>query len=305
MSEQIISACEAVYLSELNPWMNHAHSPVIAAGFSECLAINRPLAKQTCCRAENIGLLQFKAFDLADNVEILKAQLHCFVCRAHCRAKRIQVYPIIEPFDEYTVTWITKPAVQAAPIAGFWVERGNTGHYVTCDITQYVKDIHAGRIPGWGLSLIADRENAEGIVFFSNQAGLPFYICINYRVKPFPPTPGEMVENIFCEHILEVAGTGALLFSGAIEVSRARKITFFIENTGGHSFNFNLQISPDGTHFIDDKQTQRLEAENTMAALTPYLFAKYMRVRIQPVSAGEPVHARIWCQMQTHNYLFK
>ncbi len=303
MSKKIITAGEAVYVSELNPCVNYAHSPIIVVGFSGGFPFKRSVAKPLCFPAENIGLLQFTAFDLPPHYEILKARLHLFVCHAHCRAKRIQIYSNAEPFNGTTVNWITKPDVQPGPIAALCVEKPR--HYAICDITQFIRENQNKCITTWGFSLMADRENAEGVVVFSNQAGFLPYISISYCKKPLPPSPREIVENIFCEHIWEVAGNDPALFSPSLEVSQARKITFFIENTGIHSFSYNLQISPDGVHFIDDKQTGWLEEAHSMEALTPYLFAKYMRVRIQPALAGESVHARIWCQMQTHNYLLK
>lgn len=96
-----------------------------------------------------------------------------------------------------------------------------------------------------------------------------------------------------------------MLFSQNVEAANTRRITFFIENTGAANFEANLQISPDGINFINDKQVITLRESGAMEAITPYLFAKYMRVRIRPETAGEFVRARIWCQNQTHDYLFR
>lgn len=301
MPEKIIPARDAVYVSEDYPQINYSDSAFVNVGFPESSPINRPRRKRSHYQGESIGLLQFE-FDLPDQYEMLNAQLHLFVFHTRFMVNRVQIYPNREPFNGNTVTWMTRPAVQPGPVATLFVEREKQGYYVPCNITQLIKDGRMGGMPGFGVSLIGNRETGDGVEFFSNQSPYPPYVSLQYR-KPSDPSRTK-VESLFYEQVFEVEGTGDVLFSRTMEVSHVRTVSFFVKNIGVNSFDVNLQISPDKMDFLDDKQICRLGV-NEINSLIPYSFAKYMRIRLRPVLSGVPIHARIWCQMQTYNYLMK
>lgn len=300
MGEKKINVGESVYVSESNPGINSAHLPFIAVGSSRWVPFSNCAAQHKCCRAENIGLLQFPGFNLPPGCETLNVQLGLFVSSLQCGTRHIQIYPNNELFTANSVNWMTRPGVEPVPIADLHVER--PGIYVYCDITQFIKENNPLPDNNWGFSLVTVEQCRDGMVLFSRQAGFQPYIFINYIKKIFPPCPYETARNLFRGYFWEIDGNEPILYSPDIEVANARIITFFVENAGTGSFNANLQISPDGINFIDDKQIRSLQAGAT-EAITPYLFAKYMRVRIQPEIAGQFVNARIWCQIQTYDYL--
>ncbi len=306
MPEKIILAHEAVYVSEANPETNYLNAGRIEVGFSEYCTTDCILKARPAYRFETIGLLQFLPFELPEGSRILNARLHLFVNSTRTMTSCIQIYPNAQPFDGSTVSWETKPVTALAPVSVLLVKCQDQCSYVTCDITQLVTNVHKGHVPGFGVSLVADRGTLNTVRFCSDKARHPVYASIEYDMCCSPPCPvhAQTVENIFYEHIFEEEAAADAVFTQSIQVANAQTITFFVKNTGTFSFNFNLQISPDGIDFSDDQQMCTLQA-NEIKSVTPYLFAKYMRACIRPVLAGGHVKARIWCQMQTLDYTVK
>lgn len=303
MAEKIIPACDAVYVSEGNPRRNLFNKGIIKVGFSKYLTIDDCFGPAwSKGPRENIGLLQFKPFDLPTNSEILSARLHLFVRSTRNESSSVRVYSNKEYFDKDTVKWEARPKYYKAPFSTLLVEKQNQCSYASCDITDLVKGNSSGRF--YGLSLIASREAKDEITFCSDECAHPVYISIEYsKCKPYPILPGT-IKNVFQEHIYEVQGTDDELFTQTIDMETAQRITFFVKNTGSGSISANLQISPNGIDFVNDSQVLTLQT-NEIYALTPYLFAKYMRVRITPQNAGEYVNAYVCCQIQTFDYIME
>ena len=305
MLKKIIPACDSVYVSEENPRSNYADSGsidvrcVLSAPASGS-AQSRPHPRDT------IGLLRFEIPRLP-GCELTGARLALFVGGTGSQTSHIRVYPNMEPFDTNAVTWSTRPKIRYTPVADLLVPEKKQGEYVELDVTQMVKSMDAGKgACSFGVTLAMYGRTNNAVAFASHRSEHPPYISVEFSRKRVtfrrcPPHP-EAWKNVFCERNFDVHGMDDLLFSKTIEAARARTITFFVKNMGAGSLDFHLQVSPDGIHFLNDKQTLRLEA-NEMEALTPYLFAKYMRVCLRPVMARECIHAHIWCQMQTLDYM--
>ncbi len=114
-------------------------------------------------------------------------------------------------------------------------------------------------------------------------------------------TDGKIyIENSFLDIRLDLVSEAAgVRFTPAFDVSAAEALTFFVKNRGAQDFEFNIQLSPDGAEFLDDKQICTVGA-GELKAITPYLFGRFMRAKIAASSGG--ASAAVWIQARTADY---
>ncbi len=304
MPEQIILAQDTLYVSEQYNFCNYYNTDMIKVGFNEYITANCGVRANLACSYENIGLVQFAPFQLPKNTRLVKVVLHLFVMRTKYRTNCIWVSPIMQPFDAKKVTWNTMPLIEQEPKLPILINPDDKCDYVTCDITRILSAGDAGNIPGFGLALSASRETMDFSLISANPIAYPVYATVEYDTigTPIDPAHPRVFKNVFQEYVFDIEGTDEYIYSPKILTKTAQTITWFVKNKGGNILNFKLQISPDGLNFIDDKQKVILQA-GEMQAITPYMFAKFMRVCISPQVQGEFVQAQVLCQMQTHNYM--
>lgn len=285
-------ACDALYVAQGAPDRNLAASPLMVVGYS-----GRDGAGYL------VGLLQFPPLDLGPGYGVLSARLYMKVYRAAAAMIPVAVYANQAPFDGRTVTFSTRPAIVPYPVSCLYVPRESAESYVACDITQYLQN-RPGRLPGFGFSLVSVA-GYEGVAAFyaMEEACLPF-VQIICRSMPDPDRGGGLMENVFAERVFDVQGMGEDCYTPAIRMAEIETATFFMKNNGPYPAILQLQLSPDGLDFLPDKQLAEAGA-GELAAVTPYLFGKFMRAQVRPARAGLPVSARVWYQAQTRNYMAK
>lgn len=90
-------------------------------------------------------------------------------------------------------------------------------------------------------------------------------------------------------------------YTPAVDISQARTVTFFIKNYCCTAIDAALQVSPDSLDWMDDKQGITVSPDG-LTAITPYLFARYIRVGVSPARSMASGKVRVWYQAQSLNY---
>ena len=297
-------ASSAVSVSQLKDRGNGPALPLLTVGFwaqpSKHPSVRMPLN-------QSVGLLQFSPMTLPEGCRISSVRLCLMVNEPSFRPVRIGLFSNMSGFEPETVAYETRPAIMPAPFAQFQVNPDMRWKYVACDVTVLFKNRH-GYLPAMGFTLLAE-DPFSGIVSFcaQSQAYMPYLeIICSPREEACRECPEDtgLVQNVFKERIFNVEGGQQELHTPALTTAGAAAITFFVKNTGMHPLNFHIQISPDGMEYLNDSQIFAVEPGDMKAAV-PYLFGKFMRVSLRPLSDGYTIAARVWCQAQTKNYMVK
>ncbi len=297
-------AYDAVHAFQNNPYLCDPSSTVIYVGIAGSgFFDDKPQSMYGQC----IGLLQFPPLKLPENQMIASIRLCMMVYSTCTHVMQIGVFQNLAPFDAKNVNYLTRPAVAFPPISAFQVGPDSQSSYVICDLKMLFKD-RSGYLPGFGLTLKSIGQQM-GMVAFSAQeeVNAPFLkITLSPREEmkhPCSPYEGFM-ENVFRDCVFDLCGQEQEIYTPVLYTAGVKLITFFVRNEGEHSLDFRLQLSPDGRDFLNDQQSFSLNA-GEMKAATPYLFSKFMRVRLYPTQSGQGIAARVWCQAQTNNYMVK
>ncbi len=295
---------EAVHVLQDHPDKSDPSLPVVCVG-----NLGRPYdtAMKHAFRGACIGLLQFQPLMLPKQEMIASVRLCLLVLSAGPQAVRIGVYRNVAPFEARSVTYRTRPEVSPYPAAMLQVTPENQSSYVVCDLSLLFRG-QASYLPGFGLSLIPIGKNLGAVEFYAQtEAYLPFLeITTSQRENEPPPCFGGegMMENVFRERVFELRGNESALYTPSLCTAGFRTVTFFARNEGEQPLDFRLQISPDGSDYLDDPQEFRL-LPGEMKAAAPYLFGKFMRACLNATQCGEEIAARVWSQAQTNNYMVK
>lgn len=240
-----------------------------------------------CGRTECRSLLQFPLSAIPRDAHLVKAALVISPIKGNLKA--ICAFKNLSCFDRREVDWHSRPKTERSPFAMSRVEKDN---------------ISLNLLPA-----LRQRGNILGVTLAAETPGYliikkaPFlHIC--YGEKP-DDEDKVIIENIFSDRNFSFERSiQPVRFSPVYEASSATLLTFFVKNTGAYPFAFNIQISPDGEQFADDGQAYTVEP-GELKAFAPYIFGRYMRVKIAAPEAGIPTSADIWAQAQTGNYLLK
>jgi hypothetical protein len=81
----------------------------------------------------------------------------------------IEVMPILEPWQEATITTGISPAV-GPPVASFPISTSDTLHFVDVDITQLVQDWANGAVDNYGVALRGAAPGAVNAIFDTKEA---------------------------------------------------------------------------------------------------------------------------------------
>lgn len=274
MSFKIVRANAAVVVSRTTPHENYFGNPYLTA----CNACYR-----ACDRME--ALFQFTLDDIPDG---RTGVLRIFLCSAWPYVGVFEVRRNKSAFDPHTVTWETKPETET-PGSDFEVDATRAGGYLEVDVSSLLDGVD--RTIGFTIS--ARRGFTSCATFFVASCTPALF------VQSVPAHGGfhADIRSIFQAVHYGLDGENAA-FSPAVDISATERVTVFMENTGNDAIVFSLAISPDSAAFINDPQSVALQPGET-GALTPYLFARYLRV----IATGPSrIEARATFQMQTRDY---
>lgn len=287
-------ASDATYVSEAHESKNNDCSKLLRAG-------KTAVPGCPASWSDNDTLVKFGPISALPSGAILSARMYLFADAVLWGIPgygiSIGVFKNLNDFDGRSANWTNKPETGRDPDALICFGRSHVPGYVFCDITRLAGE-WAGSQENFGVTLKTAPKDRRLALFASLRSQNPPFADLQFIPAPGRCCPGYLQAR-FDEFVFDIEGCGSECFSPAVDMADAEQATFFIQNTSQDALTVGLQISADGTDYINDAQTTLLPAGET-AVMTPYYFAKYCRVRLS--GPKEDGTARIRCQIQTRNY---
>ena len=232
-------------------------------------------------------LLQFPLSAIPKGMEPKNATIYLSPIKGNLKA--VRAFRNLSQFEGREVTWRTRPKTEKAPFASSYASED-----------------------GLALNALPALEHCEDFLGVTLETKSPGSLLVReapyLRLRFAEGQEGgdkHVVSNIFSERRYSFSPSFQLVrYSPVYDASSSATLTFFVKNTGDHPFAFNIQISPDGEQFMDDLQAYTVNPGELMAS-SPYLFGRFMRVKIVASQPDVPTAADIWIQAQTENYIFK
>ena len=310
-----IYASDATFVSDVKQLQNYRNSDLLIAG-NDKQYVN-----------SQVILLKFQKPVSLISSEIKHASLSIYVdkksaFRINRTSHTFVIYPNLTDFENGSVIWNNRPNISNVPLASMKIRNSDFGSYVKCDITGLVRDWFADKIPNYGITLAAPYySNMDYLSIHSNTNSNPPMIQLDYMGKNDAAQNDnhedekpvdtqninhdcEKIISNFEERIFYMHVKNSCVYTPFIEISKSRTISFFIKNFCDNSVEVILQISPDGINFIVDPQITTLSAYE-MTALTPYMFAKYIRICVKNNDPCASSDVKVWYQAQLLNYTIK
>ncbi|SHJ76549.1 DNRLRE domain-containing protein [Paramaledivibacter caminithermalis] len=242
-------------------------------------------------------LFKFPITSLPKDAIIIKAKFNItsFSNTMGMPPKKVTPYALTENWLVNTVNWKNQPSF-SSDICGESLNMGK-GTHNEFDITSIVRKWYNNEIPNYGI-IIKNDEKKDGryvrLMTTTNTDSGPI-VEIVYKLES--KCICRVIPTKFIEGIEEFDTNTSYHFSTIRDTSLTKTITYFIQNLGENSITADLQISPDGINFIEDNKIAMIRKNETIR-LIPYVFAKFIRVRVKNINKDETSRVRIWFQAQ-------
>ncbi|WP_053956595.1 DUF6385 domain-containing protein [Inediibacterium massiliense] len=270
------------------------------------IATKYPDENRINCRLMEIGnddqnniyriLIQFDFCDLPQDIVIINARLKMYTTTV-VKEKSLKVIPylIISEWSIDTVSWNNQP-IYNENVFGQSRDMKTCGYY-SYDITQIIQNLYKKREKNVGFILKSDQENEVNYAYILTclQGGYKPVVEICYKLKCIC----EMKSVGFMEKMENLEVDAEEYFTDIQDTSLYKMLTYFIKNLGSGPIQVQLQISPDGITFIDQNESIIVDS-NELKALVPYIYAKYIRLKIKTMDRNEKIQANIWYQSQQY-----
>ncbi|MFL0249606.1 DNRLRE domain-containing protein [Clostridium neuense] len=265
------------FISQNNPTLNYSSSPLIYVG-------------QFSGPTDNYrSIIEFNISSIPINYSIVSATLLLYIARNDVPAlsKPIYVYRILQNYDINTVTYSNQPLT--FPTAeGSTTITNEIGTVISIDVTASIKNWYSGLSKNLGFLLRGDE----------TQTSLVGFTSANYPINSFTPT---LIINVNQGTITQspsqtINTADTLIGSNPIPLG-TNSATFAIQNTGTSNSGYvTLQLSPDGTTWIDDispvMTLPSLEPGQSIILNTRGHMA-YVRAAVQSVVSGQSAQLTI------------
>lgn len=258
-------------------------------------------------------LLRFRRPPLpgATAVERTELVLYPWQGRSRQHHPAFHVYRLTTDFTASLANWERRPAFADFPQVFCPASVCQSDDAIHCDITALAREWFCGGADQLGIALVAEPPTC--LMVHSGCSTHPPYLRLRYRMGNNPRSPEERRpdgcapehknhcpdrapcgyrENIFTLH-----AHNETVYTPAVDIAQVRNVTFLIQNQGSSAIAAALQISPNGLDWMDDKQNITVPRDS-LAAVTPYLFARYIRLGASSLSSGAGAEATVWCQAQ-------
>lgn len=262
-------------------------------------------------------LLKFPRPSLAANTVVTQAELvlHPWQSRGAEIHPAFYVYSLETDFCGCLATWQRQPKFGGFPQASQPAATCAKDGALHCDITNLAMDWLSSKESHMGIAIAPQADTCLMLhsACSAHPPCLRLHCCGNLLQEPpeeerrgqqcGPDSEEDRPRQALCGYrekvyLLDICNATAC--TKAMDISQARTVTFLIKNCGCTAIGAKLQISPDGQDWMDDRQGVAVSPEG-LAAITPYLFARYIRLNI---SSADPKggKAKVWYQSQSLNY---
>jgi hypothetical protein len=308
-----LKTSDATYISCDHPNANYRHSRLLIAANDRQNNITAAI------------LLKFRKPAIPAGYVFKHAALHLnlFHSSPYEDAPSINQFNIYKIQSEFTVQnmdWEHRPKLSAFPCA--CIRNNGSDYGINCILTELVTKWFGSHESSLGIAIVA-RSSRGCLMIDSRNSDYPPILSLHCIISnenhddhsdgstdqcpetiSYDESVGFGAKNLLCnytERMCYLYAGNEMQFSPAVDISRVRTLTFFIQNLTESEIEAILQISPNGLDFMDDKQRIRL-ASGAMSAITPYLFARYARIGVISPVVCENGQVKVWFQAQSLNY---
>ncbi|WP_129595991.1 DNRLRE domain-containing protein [Anaerophilus nitritogenes] len=268
-----------VYISQYYPSTNYSQAPSLDVG--------RFTGPGDAKRA----LLQFDLSSLVGNIESAYLSLYLYRNEVPSISKPSTIYQLENSFNQNTVTYNTAPSYSSTAEASIAITN-ETNKFIQWDITSLVKGWIENTITNNGIILIG-LESANGLVAYKStrytDSSYWPYLEINFSGNYLFTYP---VENVTTTN--DQNGSTPIFLGPRIA-------TFGIKNTGTHRGDVLIQLSPNGTTWIDHLPpaytVPSLYPQDTITLSTSAYF-NYARIAYTSHTLGEPTTLAIYASIK-------
>ncbi|WP_053956176.1 DNRLRE domain-containing protein [Inediibacterium massiliense] len=268
-----------VYISQYYPSINYAQAPSLDVG------------RFTGPGDTKRTLLQFDFSSLVGNIESAYLNLYLYRNEVPSISKPNTIYQLETSFDQNTVTYNTAPSYSSTANASVSITN-EINKFIQWDITSLVKGWMEKTITNNGIILIG-LESANGLVAYkstrwADSAYWP-YLEIHFSGNYLFTYP---VENVTTTN--DQSGSTPIFLGPRIA-------TFGIKNTGNYRGDVLIQLSPDGSTWIDHLPlaytVPSLSSQDTITLSTSAYF-NYARIAYASHTLGEPTTLSIYASIK-------
>ncbi|GEM_PF-5525842 len=298
MSTLNLTPSDATYVSKCSPDENFCASDILRIKSDKRLG------------NLYVGLIKLDIPPFLPDIRVDRAFLYLFldnhyIDRTFFLPRQALILKNLSNFSECAATWSNRPAHSGTPYAVIDLRDRFCLEYVKCDITALVSDWSDLPAKNYGLTLELASPVCGSIFFESKRGNHPPFVLIEYsHKKPEPICRDARIISDFVDEIHRLQQQGPRATSPLIDISRSKTVSVFVQNLGSNPVTAHLQISPDGSSFIDDPQLVRLTDQNP-AVIVPYRFAKYLRTVVQSDNGTGHINVNIRYQSQLLDYSFE
>lgn len=270
------SAIQCAFVSAQEPGTNFGTSEELRVGL---------VAPDSWCQS----FIQFDLSRLPLEINITNAAVRLYLQSVFGvpTQRIIQVFPVIQSWNENEITFLTRPLFESTPVKEITIfDQVDT--YISFDVTTLVKDWHYGKLQNFGIIL----HSVTPFVTFasSHAANMDKRTRPKLQVEYQPASFDNIVEQ-------DITTTDEIQYTAPQNISGLRQVSYFISNTGANEVAVQLDVSPDGNIFMVDV-TPTLIAPGESVVLVPRFFLQYTRLGYQSATPGQPTVIDIWFQGQ-------
>ncbi len=242
-------------------------------------------------------LIKFDLSGFPSDYKINKAILSLYIFRNDqpSTSKVYNVYRNLNDFNEDTVNYNNQPSTPSTPLTSVTINN-EVNTFVNIDITSLVQNWYKSIYPNYGLKLKAINSTIQSLVAFYSKDSDESYPP---RLQIFFEPPVQIASRKF-ESKLEknLATSDISKYSKTYDVSTVFTYTYFVINMGTtNPCNVAIQISPDGSNWIDDSIVFTVNP-NEMIKIVPKTFSCYSRLRYISSSSGNHTNLDLCLQTQ-------
>lgn len=237
------------------------------------------------------SFIQFDLSGMPNNITITEATMKLYLLENSqpTVSKVIDAYAVIQSWQEDEVTFANQPLFEETPYAEVTITN-EINTFIAWDISTLLRDWKSGSLANIGIAL----DSTDPWVGFASSNAL----VTTLRVKPVLLIEYQPVLFV-TEAETGLTTTDQVQYSLARNVSGARQVSFFVNNTGTNQVTVQLELSPEGiTYMIESDPIVIPPSRSTI--LVPRYFTQYARVGYKSTSAGAPSTLNIWFQAQAY-----
>ncbi len=250
------------FISSGYPDRNYVSSPYLHVGYLDSAPNNYYKIFRT--------LIKFKSLPaIPPGTKITSAVLSMFMYLGNTAGTTVDIYKIINNWDQELVNWGNKPNTEAVPIIAGFTSTPNT--VWNMDITKAASDWYNGISPNYGLMLQASNEMTPKISFYSanETANTIPKLTINYKMnglgaEPFYAFRGNV--NVFNGNLL-LSDTDVTLPGRGIPIVISRTYNLRSEDITAVGYGWRLNVNM-GLTFTDKDIIKFTDADGTEKIFT-------------------------------------